>query len=101
MASPSLIPFPPEVSQHFVLCPSIASYIAKRRAPTPYVPKSLPQPRLRDLLIRALAAAVEPALELADTHRVLGLRLLDADGRPRCWAEGRVRESASAELGAR
>jgi hypothetical protein len=32
------------------------------------------------LLIRTLAAAIEPALELADADRVLGLGLLDANG---------------------
>jgi hypothetical protein len=49
--------------------------------------------------IRALAAAFEPALELADTDRVLGLGLPDADGQASCRPERCVRESPSAELG--
>ena len=34
----------------------------------------------RRLLVRALAAAIEPGLELADTDGVFGLGLVDADG---------------------
>jgi hypothetical protein len=37
------------------------------------------QPIFQHLLIRALAAAVEPGLELADTDGVFGLGLLDED----------------------
>lgn len=44
-------------------------------------------------------SAIAPVLELADTDRVLGLGLLDADGQAGRGAECRVRESASAELG--
>ena len=38
------------------------------------------QSAFQHLLIRAFPSAIEPALELADAHRVLGLGLLDADG---------------------
>ena len=38
------------------------------------------QSAFQHLLIRALAAAVEPGPELADTDGILGLGLLDADG---------------------
>jgi len=50
------------------------------------------------LLILALAAAIEPALELAHADRVFGLGLLAADGQAGCRAECRIRESATAEL---
>jgi len=46
-------------------------------------------------------SAIEPALKLADAHRVLGLGLLDADSQAGCWAEEHVRESAAPELGER
>jgi hypothetical protein len=65
------------------------------------VAQQFAQPILRYLLIRALVAAIEPGLELADADRVLNLGLLDANGRARCGAESRVRESAPAELGKR
>jgi hypothetical protein len=44
--------------------------------PTDLLPPNPPQPRLRDVLIRALAAAIEPALKLANADGLLGLGLL-------------------------
>lgn len=62
--------------------------------PADLFPQNFFQPRLGHLLIWALAAAIEPALELADTHRAFGLGLLDADDPAGCGAEGCVRELA-------
>jgi hypothetical protein len=53
---------------------------------------------LRDMLIRAFAAAIEPALELADADGVLGLGLFDADGQAGCGAERGVHEAAAPEF---
>jgi hypothetical protein len=59
------------------------------------------QAAFQRLLTRALPSAIEPRLELADAHGVLGLGLLYADGEAGGRAEHDLREPAPAELGER
>jgi hypothetical protein len=57
-----------------------------------------PQMTFQRLLIRTFPSAINPPMKLADTHRVLGLGLPDADVQAGRWAECRVRESAAAKF---
>ena len=75
-------------------CPIDIPAVPKRRIESEH----FAQTAFHHLLIRALTAAIEPRLELADADGVLGRGLLDADAQSGCGAKEHARESEASIL---